>query len=467
MMKRIAKNLFHLLTGEAFSSFLAFVTTIWLARRLTDEGFGHWAFVQSLLLYLMLIVDLGLSTYGMREIARKNNDAPDIISQILKIRFVMAILLFIICVPFFYILNINNELRLLLWGGIFIVFAQALKPEFALQGLEKMQGVAAFRIGWRILYLLPLLIWVHARSDLWMVGFFRTLSEMIAAIFIWYLLLKKIKISFSNKLVWNDVKPSLKVSLVMAASIVVIRVYYSFDTFLLGIMDQPQVVGWYNAAYKVILLFIGITVILQTGFAPSMTRLKNNIQALNDLVAQYSAVLCLSAGVVCAFLIIFSKQIILRLFGTGFSQSIPVLSLLSVSCFIIITSTTFLSPLLFTDRQVDYFKTSLAGAVVNVILNIITIPKFSYYGAVYSTIFSNAVIFVLGSYYYYKLSQSWTVIRQNSIHFIMFILIFLLFKFLSITLFLQILIFISLYAVLYFILFKRQVLNVFYGLKQL
>ena len=41
------RNLYTLFTGETISSLLAFLVTLWLARRLTEEGFGLWAFAQS------------------------------------------------------------------------------------------------------------------------------------------------------------------------------------------------------------------------------------------------------------------------------------------------------------------------------------------------------------------------------------------------------------------------------------
>ena len=68
--KRIAGNLFYLLLGGIIASILEFFTEVRLARRLTDQGFGHWSYVQSVIIYMLLNMDNGLAVYGARENAR-------------------------------------------------------------------------------------------------------------------------------------------------------------------------------------------------------------------------------------------------------------------------------------------------------------------------------------------------------------------------------------------------------------
>ena len=88
--RRVAGNLVSLFSGEAVSSILAFVITILLARRLTDEGFGRLAFVQSIMVYLALVMDMGLGTFGAREIARRPESLAEYSSAIFSLRLLLG-----------------------------------------------------------------------------------------------------------------------------------------------------------------------------------------------------------------------------------------------------------------------------------------------------------------------------------------------------------------------------------------
>ena len=48
---------------------------------------------------------------------------------------------------------------------------------------------------------------------------------------------------------------------------------YNFDSLLLGILRGPSVVGWYNAAYKMLLVGLSVAITYFTGLFPALSRL--------------------------------------------------------------------------------------------------------------------------------------------------------------------------------------------------
>ena len=405
MKKRITTNLLYLFSGEFASSVLAFVVTIWLARRLTDEGFGRWAFVQSVVIYLSVFVDAGLSTYGMREVARYPEKARHYIANIFSIRLAFALCIILLFAVSLYFIDLTLEMKALFALGSLFLIPQALNPEFAFQGIERMRGVALWRIALHLLYLIPVVLFVHSRQELLLVPFLRFAAGVLAVIILLAILKREVPGSL-----FDQIKPKLwpgylKTSMLFAASLVVIKLYYSFDTFMLGILDRPEVVGWYNAAYKIVLLFIAVAGLIQTAFAPSFSRLKEQKEKLDEIVGQFALLLTLLASVFWTSMIMLRADLTRLLFGAQYAPTADVLLLLAISGFFVFIGTVFLAPLLFVGRQKQYFRTVLIGAIINMTLNLLLIPEYSFWGAGIATIISNILIAILGYRYYRRLTN--------------------------------------------------------------
>ena len=424
--KQILKNLVSLFIGEAVSSFLAFLITIFLARKLQDAGFGMLAFIQSIMVYLLLVVDSGLSIFGARELAREHERANEIIENVLTLRLVLAITVSVPSLIVIFCWTLPIEIRWLCFGSILGLFTQALNPEFIFQGRERMFGVSAWRVLVHFIYLILLLAVVHGRQQLWATTLLRSGAEIAVIIIFATIIFRNYSRHFRFRWRTDLWKEYLKESLVMAASVVVIKLYYSFDTFMLGIMDKPEAVGWYQASYKVILLFIGLAGLVQMAFGPVFARVSKQPKMLEETVKIFATILLLLGIAANCILVSLNKQITISLFGNGYLQSAQSLILLSFSMFFVFMDTIFMAPLLFSGRQKSYLFLVSQGALLNIVLNLIFIPIYSFKGAAFATIASNFLIMILAMRSYHRLTASKDTIAFVGIWIILFIVIQLL-----------------------------------------
>ncbi len=414
--RRIAGNLFYLFSGEFFSSGLAFLSAVYLARVLTDEGFGYWAFVQSIILYLALAVDMGLSTFGAREIAHNRKRTALYIANIISIRALLAVVLYGLFMGLILVLKIPGELKLLFAGGALWLFPHALNPEFAFQGLEKMYGVSISRSGLQLFFLLLVVTLVNGRDDLIKVPLYRAAGAAITVVLLWYVF----KIVYPAP-IWRhrDVKqwrPFVSVSMVMALSVAANRIYYTFDTIMLGLLKQPETVAWYNAAYKVILLFIGLAALVQFAFGPTFSKFRAEVDVLSKYVRVFVLILGLSGALAAGVLIVLNRLIIDLLFDAGYIHSAEILIYLACSLPVIFLVTAFLAPLLYIGHHKQYLYTVLYGAAINVVLNAAAIPVYGYLGAAAVTVFSSAVMLVRGVLYFHRYCfKVWGLLKETSV----------------------------------------------------
>ncbi len=394
--QRITKNFLWLFVGEATGNGLAFLSTVYLSRTLTETGFGKLAFAQAAVTYLILIVNSGLPTFGIREIAKYRDRVKEFYLNITALRLLLALVIFVIFTVVIWQLHFAKEMKLLLTGTSLLVFSQAIYSDFAFQGLEKMQFVAIGRSLVQVLFLITILGFIKGRENLTTVPLLRLGSELFAGgtLFIIFLVLFG-RWSFSdlNFAAW---KVYLKEAWVIAASLILINIYYTFDTLLLGLLDEPAVVGWYNAAYKVIMLFVGIAGLLQLAFAPFFASEKANQALFRKGMAGFSMALLFLSALIGGSLFLGSQDLIKFLYGNGYLPSISILRLLAIALFFIYLDTIFLSPLLFTGFQKYYLLSVLIGAVSNIVLNLIMIPIWSYQGAAIASISSNFLIALAG-----------------------------------------------------------------------
>lgn len=400
--RRVAGNLLSLFSGEAISSALAFAITILLARRLQDEGFGLLAVVQSIMMYLALATDLGLGTYGTRQIARYPDQASQISGSIISLRLFLGLA---IAIPFAIgvaLWPMPPEMRWLCWTSAAGLLTQAVNPEFAFQGTERMSGIAIWRVLVHILYFFLLFVFITGRDQLWTVPLMRFFAEALTVAIIISVLVRK-----DFRLPRLCFRPSqwrgyLRESLVMAASVIVIRFYYTFDTILLGILDRSQVVGWYQAAYKIILLFMGATSLIQMAFAPNFSKHWQDRQQMIEIMRRYAILMTFLGSMAGASLAFLHQDLISVIFGSSYAGASSALLVLAISLFLVFLFTIFLTPLLFTGRQNKYLIFMSVAVVSNIAINIVLIPRFSLLGAALAVTISNLILLVIVLFDYYR-----------------------------------------------------------------
>lgn len=157
-------------------------------------------------------------------------------------------------------------------------------------------------------------------------------------------------------------------------------------------MKSSEEVGYYSAAYKIIMLFIIFQGLINRSIFPYFAKIANQKNQLRMLVQDYMWMMNRLSIIVCFFILMFSGQIITLIFGHAYFQSIKILQLLGLVVFFIFNETITAPLLLVLDSKKHLIAVGL-GALVNVILNILLIPMYGTIGAALSTIGAEILVF--------------------------------------------------------------------------
>ena len=390
---QIIKNLVTLTSAEILSKAIALITAVYLARILKPEGFGILGFATAFVSYFLIVVDFGFNTYGTREVAKDKKLIEKLVNNILTIRLVFAVILFLIFAVVVLLIDKPETVKIVLLITGVNLFNNAITINWVFNGIEKMEVISIKQISANALALIGLLVFIHSDKSIIGAAIIISSSAILSSIGLIQFYRKTInKISFSIDL--EFCKKLLSESLPILFSAFMIAIYYNLDMVMLGYMKTEADVGIYNAAYKILLVGIIPFTLILNSFFPTLSKigLTKSLE-FKKVISQYGTLLISSAIIISSIIFFNAGELIQILFGKQFLKASIPLSILSLNILVIGTNIFFGNPLIAWGKQKQYSFAIALGAVANIILNILLIPKYSYSGAAFSTLLSEVVVF--------------------------------------------------------------------------
>lgn len=398
---QIIKNLLSLTSAEVISKIIGLITAAYLGRVLKPEGFGILGFATAFVSYFLLMVNFGLDTYGTREIAKDQSIIPKLVNNILSIRLLFASLWFIILTVVIVLIDKPIIIKLVLIISGINLFVNALSINWVFLGIEKMWLIAIRQILTNLLSLVGIIIFVSSEKYILIAAGVTVFSGLINSVWLLGVFRKMYgKISFEIDKIY--IKKIISESLPLVVSSFMIAIYYNLDMVMLGYMKPGEDVGIYSAAYKIILVGIIPFTLILNSFFPSLSKigLKNSLEFRN-IMKQYS-ILMFSSGIIVTAIIYFNASTIIKIvFGNEYAKAAAPLSILALNLLVISINIFFGNPLIAWGKQKQYSFAIAFGAVTNIVLNILLIPRYTYIGASLATLMAEVAVFV-GVFYLFN-----------------------------------------------------------------
>lgn len=388
---RIVRNISALAIGHVGTNILGFVAFAYIARVLGPDGFGLINFASAILAYFSLIATMGIPNLASREIARHPADTSKIVGSMLLTRLVLSVVAVLILIALLPFLAPTAAMRAVLALLALNLFISVGSINWAYAGVEHLTMPAVAGMAGTAVHL-GLVLWlVRTESDVIPAVLASLVGAMVPAVIQLHDFHRKYHIVV--KFDWSTVEQIFKSSLPFAVSAVMIQVYYNIDSVILGYLKGPAEVGYYNAAYKVILFINGFTGLYVQSIYPVISRLYANDttsvrpflrQALN-LVAALVIPLGIGGTIV-------APQLMVLLFGSAYAQSALPFQILIWSVVIIAFSVHYGNTLLACNGERTYTWGVALGAVVNLVTNVIFIPLFGAPAAAATTVLAEAAV---------------------------------------------------------------------------
>src|SRR5262249_50988704 len=179
----LVKNFLSLAGAEVISKLVTFAAFAYLARVAGPVGFGYLEFAGTALFCAGLLVEQGFSPYGAREIAKAPRRTPELMTEIVLARLLLAVIAYAALIVFALLFNgapIVAKL-LLIYGASLLVAPLLLQWVF--QGHDRMRVVAAAQIIRQTVFAAVVFISVREAGRIWLVAVAEVAGVCGAAVF--------------------------------------------------------------------------------------------------------------------------------------------------------------------------------------------------------------------------------------------------------------------------------------------
>jgi O-antigen/teichoic acid export membrane protein len=438
---KIAYNTIIQFISKILSTILGLVAIAIITRYLGRDGYGEYTTIITFLSFFGIIADMGLTLITVQLISKPNADEKNILSNLLALRLVSAILFLGIAPLTVIFFPYSNEVKLgvsvTTLAYLCIALNQILVGLF--QKNLRMDKVSIAEVASRIFLVIGIIVVYKLDYGLMGIMYATIISSVISFLlhFGFSRSIQKISLKFDFDY-WKIV---VSKSWPLALTITLNLIYLKTDTLILSVLKPVGDVGIYGAAYKVIDVLITIPFMFAGIILPILTKkwaekntadFKNILQRSFDLMVIFAIPLAFGTQLI-------AKDVMVLVAGQEFAEAGPVLQILILAATLIFLGNMFSHAIIAIDKVKKLFLAYLFTAITSVIGYLIFIPKFSYLGAAWMTIYSETAITLAFVFLIYKytnfLPHAKTLFKSILASCIMMISIFFLQKFYTTNLF--------------------------------
>ena len=404
------KNIFYNVLLAISQVLFPLLTFPYLARVLGPENIGLYNFSESYARYFALVAALGISVYGVREIAKKQ-DQPKALSntfaELFLINFIATCVLSIVYIfTIVYSTKLSSNANLFYWSFLFFFF-QVFVLEWFFTGINQFKYIAVRFFIIRLVFIASIFIFIKEANDYvkymqLQVGLTFFLSVINFVYLFKFIDLKNIRLSELSLL--KHLKPLLLLFLTLFS----ISVYLHFDTVLLGILADNESVGYYSAPLKLVKIIIAVLASITAAMFPKMVQFFEQGEMVEfEKMLRQSFELVVSIGIPTTILVyILAPEIIYILFGSSFEQAIIPLQITAPLILIVSLSTIFGFQILSVhSKDSAILKSAVAGMLFSLTASFLFIPKFKQDGAAYIILFTELLVLSFFIYFSSKVVQ--------------------------------------------------------------
>ena len=397
--RKIAYNIAFNTAAKILSTILALVAIGFITRYLGKEGFGNYATALAFFSFFGAVADLGLYSISAREISRKGADEKEIMGNVFTFRIISSFFIFLLSPALIMFLPYPQEVKIgiTLSAAAFLFSSSYMVLNGIFQKNLAMDKVMAAELFGKVIQVGFIILAIKKDWGFMAIVSSLTLCMLVNFVLVFLLSRRYLKFGFrTNFAYW---KKFLKMSFPMGASVMITFLYFKMDTIILSIIKSGAEVGIYNAAYKIIENITFFPAMIIGLVLPLMSRYifidRKKFESISNKTFKVFCVLVVPLITGTLFL---AEKIIRLIGGANFMESANVLRILIFALVFIFFGHFFNSVLLAGNLQKKLMKVLAVCAVFNIGTNLIAIPRYSYNGAAFISVFTEMLVVALTFY---------------------------------------------------------------------
>lgn len=407
LFAKVAYNTIIQIASKVVATVLGLFAIALITRYLGQAGFGQYTTAITFLSFFAVLADLGLTLVTVQMISRIGINRNKILNNLFTARFI-SILFFLALVPLVVVFTpYDPVVKIGILIAIFSFFFPALNQILIglFQKELRMDKVSIAEVASRVLLLIGYFFAVKLNWGLWGILAVNVVASFFNFIILFYFSKSYVRIRFEiDKEVWREI---FSKSWPLAITIAFNLIYLRADILILSLVRSQAEVGVYGAAYRVVdvlttvpFMFAGIVLpILATSWLEqNKDAFKKIMQRSFDLMVMLAIPFVVGAQ--------FLAEPVMRLVaGSDFAVSGASLKVLSLATGFIFFGVIFSHAIIALEKQKQVIWVYVFVSLTSLLGYLIFIPKYSYMGAAWMTVYSEVAMTIFTAYYVWRFSR--------------------------------------------------------------
>ena len=389
--------------GKGVTATSTLLITILIGRALGEAGYGDFTKIFVFVGYFYTIADFGLNTIYIKLANDKNNLV--LLRSLVGLRLFITLFLALVAILVSVLIPYNPETGIgfspfvkfgiilasltIITQGLFTT-ANAFFQRILRYDLSTIAAICG-----SLVVLTGTIITFTSQGGLYGYTFSYVLGGLVFILVAFYLIFQRTKIFVLPKFLLSDARIFLSKSWPVGLALIFNLIYFRIDVFILSSTRSSTEVGLYGLAYQFFEASLAIPIFFANALYPILSGLY--IKDLKEFKKQISFWLKLLTlfSILLVFGLMVASFLIPIIYQGGFTGSVRALQILAVGIPFFFISALLWHVLIIFDKQKYLIIVYGAGALFNVLANLVFIPQFGYLAASVITVVSEGLITVL------------------------------------------------------------------------
>lgn len=387
------KDLGTLVVGQITAKLIGLLAFAYLARVLDPHSYGEVEFVAGLAGLFAMVVDLGLSTIGVRRAAAAPEKRAELATEIFLIRFAVAVVTALVMVIGVNVFGGSPALHglVMLYGASLLV--SAFYQEWLLQSAGLMAQVALAQVLRTATFFAALLILVHGVGNAVLVGAAEIAAVAVAATYALHVQRSKI----GPVRLWTrfEMGSLVREALPVGLGTMIWSAAQYVPLFLMGALVGGAGTGFFAGANRLAASIATFSFVYHFNLYATASRVaRESAQALTAIMrSSFRATAWVTIG--GALVVSLAAMPIMEIvFGHDFGVAATSLAIL-----IWTVPSMFLAgharwSLILANAEIEVFRSQVAGLVTVIVLGVTLVPAYAEIGAAATALGGNIGVWV-------------------------------------------------------------------------
>lgn len=337
-MNVLRKNIISLFVLQGANYILPLVTIPYLVRVLGPANFGRIAFAQAFIQYFVMLTDYGFNLSATRDIARAEGDKAaisTIFNAVLGVKLLTMLAGFIVMTGIAQLVPTMRADYPLFALSYLAVVGNALFPVWLYQGTQRMGYITAFTMVARTLVVLTIFITVRQQDQYLRAAGLLALGMPLAGVvaLVWAARVTGVRFAWPR---WSAMKKAVVDGWHVFTGVMSVTLFSNSNVFVLGLMTNPEIVGYFAAAEKLVRAVTGLTAPVAQATYPHISRLiKNSTENAWKFIKRMGYIQGVATMISSLVLLLMSDQLVNAVYGLKMLDAAGIVKIISFLPFII------------------------------------------------------------------------------------------------------------------------------------